>query len=145
MKKETRSNGMVELTAADGRVLRRIGSDPYSDIKKVVVAADRVAEWEEVAAADIPPHTKAEYDAKVAELVRGRYSESEEFAIQRKMINAMLPRTAALSEDGAAEAEDAEKAVAEYSEYNGYVERCKAEAPEAIAEDRRRREEEAGI
>lgn len=140
MRQKTINNKLVMLTASEGCVLRRKGGDPHSEIRNVAVTTADLDNWEEVPVADIPPYTKAEYDAKVAELVRSRYSESEEFALQRKMLNAMLPQP--LSEDGDTEPFDAEKAMAEYAQYNTYVEQCKTNAPRAIAEDKARREAE---
>lgn len=130
---------MWQLDTDADHILHRIGSDDYTAIRHTMVKDPEA--WEELAVADIPPYTKAEYDAKVNELVRLRYSESEEFAIQRKMLNAILPQPAVLSEDVIVEVDDAEKAIEEYAEYNVYVEQCKLDAPEAIAEDKARREE----
>lgn len=79
----------------------------------------------EVAVTDIPPYTKSEYDAKVAELVREKYTADEEFALQRKMINAVMPPDT-ISADGSAS-----KALEEYQAYNTYVQGCKARAKDA--------------
>lgn len=135
MKQKTINNKLVMLTASEDHVLRRKGGDPHSDIRNVTVTTADLDNWEEIPEADIPPYTKAEYDAKVAEMVRQRYSESEEFAIQRKVINSMLsPMTLS--------ADSAEKVMSEYAEYNNYVEQCKLDAPTAIAEEEARQEEE---
>lgn len=124
-----KSNGLVELSTDNGYVLHRIGSEDYPPIRRIMTTTP--GDWEEVAVNDIPPYTKTEYDAKAAELVRKKYSADEEFALQRKMINATQPCPAALSEDAAA------KAAREYAEYNAYVEQCKAEArrPELYRKD----------
>lgn len=129
---------MWSLVASPGHVLHRIGSDDYS-IRRTMVMPEDVDLYEEVAVADIPPYTEAEYAAKVSELVHERYSLDDEAAIMRKMLNAMLPQPAALA-DG--EPFDSEKALAEYAEYNAYAEQCKAAAPAAIAEDKARQEAE---
>lgn len=125
--------GSVTLIIADSGYIHRLGTDTY--VKSVVMLPDESADdYEEVA--ERPAYTKAEYDAKVAEMVRERYSESEEFALQRKMLNAMLnPEPMTLEKDGEAQEP---KAVSEYREYNEYVERCKVDAPAAIAEARER-------
>lgn len=136
MRQKTINNNLIMLTASEGCVLRRKGGDPHSEIRNATVTIADLDNWEDVPVADIPPYTKAEYDAKVAELVRSRYSESEEFALQRKMLNAMLPQPATLSDDSDTEPFNAEKAMAEYTEYNTYVEQCKLSAPAAIAEDK---------
>lgn len=135
MKQKTINNKLVMLTASEGHVLRRKGGDLHSDIRNATVTTADLDNWEEIPEADIPPYTKAEYDAKVAEMVRQRYSESEEFAIQRKVINSMLsPMTLS--------ADSAEKIMSEYAEYNNYVEQCKLDAPKTIAEEKARQEEE---
>ena len=84
--------GLVSLQAEEGYLLRRIGADPHTTITRTTVKADQLAQWEEVPAGQVPVYTKAEYDAKVSEMVRQRYSADEEFAIQRKLIGAMLNR-----------------------------------------------------
>lgn len=120
MIQEKRIGSLTQLTATYG-YLHKIGTDTYA--KSLVLAKDdSPAMYEEVD--EIPPYTKAEYDAKVAEMVRERYSESEEFAIQRKVINSLLsPMTLS--------AEVAEGVMAEYAEYNNYVEGCKVRAKES--------------
>ena len=139
MRQKTINNKLVMLTASEGCVLRRKGGDPHSEIRNATVSTADLDNWEEVHVADIPPYTQAEYNAKVEELIRGRYSASDEFAIQGKMINAMLPQPAMLADEDAV-LFNAEKAIAEYTEYNTYAEQCKAEAPERIAQDKARQE-----
>lgn len=140
MQKTYRENiNMWALDTDADHILHRIGSKDYSEIRHTIVKDPE--EWEEIAVADIPPYTEAEYKAKVEELIRERYSASDEFAIQRKMLNAMLPQLAILSDEDAGQF-NAEKAIAEYTEYNAYAEQCKADAPDAIAEDKARREAE---
>lgn len=130
---------MWQLDTDADHILHRIGSEDYTEIRHTIVKDPDA--WEEVAVTDIPPYTKSEYDAKVAELVREKYTADEEFALHRKMFNAMLPQAAALSDDAVAEA-DAEKAMEEYAEYNAYVEQCKLDAPAVIAEDKERAKSE---
>jgi len=96
--------------------VHKIGTDTY--FKKGIIA-DSIDNYEEVD--EMPAYTKSEYDAKVAELVREKYTESEEFALQRKAINAAFS-PATLS------AESSQAALSEYAEYNAYVERCKLRA-----------------
>jgi len=117
-----------QVFSTDDKYVHRLGTDSYFR-RSTTLPTDTVDDFEEVD--ELPAYTKAEYDAKVAELVRRKYSESEEFAIQRKMLNTLLsPMT--LSEDAA------ENAVSEYAEYNEYVERCKADAPAAVVADKER-------
>lgn len=113
-----------------GKTIHRIGSDAYGS-KITLLNGDTASSFEEVD--EVPRYTKAEYDAKVAELVRRRYTDNEEFALQRKMLNTLLS-PATLSEDAAESAAD------EYAEYNAYVEQCKVRAPQVLIEDIEARE-----
>lgn len=120
---QKKSNNMVEITAEGENILHRIGSENYPEIRRIITP--NPAEWEEIAVTDIPLYTKAEYDAKVAELVREKYTADEEFALQRKMLNVIMsPDT--ISADGSAS-----KALEEYQAYNTYVQECKARAKDA--------------
>ena len=127
MEKTFKENlNMWALATDENHILHRIDNVDYPTIRRTIVKAEDVDKYEEIANEDIPPYTKAEYDKKVAELVRERYGENEEFAIQRKIINAMMsPET--VSEEGASN-----KALEEYQAYNLYVMDCKqrAKAPE---------------
>lgn len=105
--------GLVSLTADPGMALHREDSDQYHG--EITVPAADVPLYTEVSCADIPAFTKADYERKVAELVRERYNESEEFAIQRKFINTLG-------------GEPSDGAVEEYNAYNDYVEQCKVRA-----------------
>ena len=107
-----------EVYSTDGKIVHRVGTDIYFTRGMVFPATDVKANFEEVDA--FPPYTKAEYDAKVAELVRERYTDSEEFALQRKAINAAFA-PASLPADNA-------NAMDEYAAYNAYVEKCKTRA-----------------
>lgn len=118
-----KSNNLVELSTDSEHILHRIGSEDYSEIRKIMTP--NPSEWEEIAVSDIPPYTKAEYDNKVAELVREKYTADEEFALQRKMLNAVMsPET--ISADGSAG-----RAIDEYQAYNAYVQGCKQRAKDA--------------
>lgn len=120
-----KTNGRVEISTDSAHILHRIGSDDYSPIRRASIPTKDLQNWEELAVADIPPYTKAEYDAKVAELVREKYTADEEFALQRKMLNAVMsPDT--ISADGSAS-----KALEEYQAYNTYVQECKQRAKDA--------------
>lgn len=93
-------------TDSDEFILHRIGSDSYSHIHHAVVPSADIDNWEEIAIADIPSYTQADYKAKVVELIRQRYSIDEEIAILRQR--------------------DAKPE--EFAAYNTYAEECKAEA-----------------
>lgn len=112
-----------EVSSTEGNALHRIGSDVY--FKRATVLPDDTADdFEETD--DVPPYTTAEYEAKVAALVRERYTADEEFALQRKMLNTLLSPMPLSDADAAGIAE-------EYARYNEYVELCKAEAPAKLA------------
>lgn len=122
--------GLVSLQAEEGYLLRRIGAEPHTTITRTTVKADQLAQWEEVPAGQVPVYTKAEYDAKVSEMVRQRYSADEEFAIQRKLIGAMLNPTAmSIGED---DQPSTPGAIEEFNAYNTYVEQCKARAKDHV-------------
>lgn len=118
------SINMWALDADAGHILHRVGSDDYTEMRHCMTGSP--SEWEEVALTDIPLYTKAQYDAKVAELVHERYTADEESALHRKMINAIMS-PATVSEEGAAD-----KALEEYEAYNAYVQGCKARAKELL-------------
>lgn len=138
----------IDMWALDtdaSHILHRIGADDYTEIRHTHVKPSELDAWEELAVEDIPPYTKAEYDAKVNELVRRRYSESEEFAIQRKLLNVILspqPLIADADTEAGTELTDGGNATEEYAAYNAYVEQCKADAPAAIAREKAAREAE---
>lgn len=102
-----------QVFSTEGKAVRRLGTDVYFK-RGTTLPTDTVEDFEEVD--EEPAYTKAEYDAKVAELVRERYTESEEFAIQRKAINAAFSPSPTDSDS---------KALEEYRAYNAYVEECK--------------------
>lgn len=93
-------------TDGDGFILHRIGSDSYSHIHHAVVPSADIDNWEEIAIADIPSYTQADYKAKVIELIRQRYSIDDETAILRQR----------------------DTKPEEFAAYNTYAEECKAEA-----------------
>lgn len=114
--------GLVSLTADPGMALHREGSELYHS--EITVPKADVPRYTEVDRSEIPAFTKAQYDAKVAELVRERYSESEEFAILRKYLTAIAKG----KPEGPAELAEVYPAVAEYIAYNDFVEACKVDA-----------------
>lgn len=122
-----------QIVATEG-YLHKTGSAEYPAIRRAILMPGQTIDlYEEVM--ELPTYTKAEYDAKVSELIRQRYSIDEEFALQRKMLDAMLnPQPATLDENGEAIAEP--KAVSEYRAYTAYAEQCKLDAPAAIIADR---------
>ncbi len=104
----------IELSSDNGYI-HKTGTEIY--FKKGIIT-DSVDNYEEVS--EMPEYTKQEYDAKVAELVREKYTENEEFALQRKAINAAFSTSTLSADDNSA--------LNEYFAYNSYVEDCKMRA-----------------
>ena len=122
------ATGMYHLTAAEGHILHETGSDDYPRLHNA--STPTPDEWEELTEENVPPYTQSEYREKVKQLVAERYDVPEELALQRKMFAAVMPSAATLDEADEADgsAIDPEKAMAEFAEYNAYVEACKAKA-----------------
>lgn len=99
-----------EISSDASHIIHRIGDEDYPILRRAIVADPE--EWEEVAVADIPPYTTAEYNAKVAELIHERYDADKEMSL----INNMM------------EAEPTEAHKAEYSAYQAYRAECKLKA-----------------
>lgn len=98
----------ITLIESDG-FLHLKGNPDYPEMHGCPLADGKTADdYEELDA--LPAYTKAEYDAKVEELIRARYTASEVEGIYRKV----------LSGD--------EKAKGELEVFNAYAEQCKAEA-----------------
>lgn len=128
-----------EITSTEGRIIHRLGTDIYFRTA-TTIKGDTADMFEEVD--EIPPYTKAERDAKIAQMVRDRYTASEESGIQRKMLNLML-NPQLLDEEG--DSGDAMRYMEEFNAYNQFVEQCKAEAHDALLADiQKRREKELG-
>jgi hypothetical protein len=103
-------------TDAD-HILHRVGSDDYTPIRHTT-AKDPDA-WEEIAVADIPPYNEAEYKARVEELIRERYTASDEFAL----INNVMANVT-------------EKRQSEYAAYQAYREDCKVRARAILSDSK---------
>ncbi len=103
-------------TDAD-HILHRVGSDDYTPIRHTT-AKDPDA-WEEIAVADIPPYNEAEYKATVEELIRERYTASDEFAL----INNVMANVT-------------EKRQSEYAAYQAYREDCKVRARAILSDSK---------
>lgn len=101
--------GMWQLDTDQGHILHKVGSDDYTEIRHTMVKDPDA--WEEIAVADIPPYTKAEYKAKIVELIRQRYDQDDENGILRQR----------------------DTKPDEFAEYDAYVEQCKAEARQSLA------------
>ena len=114
---------VTELVADPGKWLHKTGTDTY--VPKAPVPTADIDKWEEVD--DRPAYTKEEYEAEVARLVRERYTADEEFALQRKAINAAFSPAPATTDSTSLE---------EYAAYNAYVEQCKSTAKESLSAGR---------
>ena len=123
--------GFVELEAAEGCMLRRVGECGRGvTVKGVTVAPDMANEWEEVSLDEALPYSEMEYRQEVVGRIRGRYSPDEESAILRKAVALVVcPATMASNEE-----EDArnEEILREFTEYNAFAEACKAGAREDL-------------
>lgn len=119
--KQTKIGNLTKLTATEG-LIHKIGTEDYVT-SIIMLPTDTLEMYEEVA--EKPAYTKEQYDDKVAELVREKYTESEEFAIQRKAINAAFSPSVA----------EAETDMSEFTEYNDFVEECKVRAREVLTEE----------
>lgn len=98
------SVGLWELSTDADHILHRIDSDNYTENRRIIVIDPDV--WEEVAVADMPLYTQAEYKDKIVSLVREKYDLDDECAILRQ--RDVKPE--------------------EFEEYYAYVEQCKQTA-----------------
>lgn len=92
-----------EIYSTEGKMLHKIGTDFYFK-RAIAKNTDAVEMYEEVD--EMPKYTYKEYSEKVDELVREKYSLSQELAILRQR----------------------DEKIAEYEEYYRYAEECKERA-----------------
>lgn len=112
---------LTEIYATQG-YLHRKDTQNYDAIKRrILLPAESPQDYEEVM--ELPKYTREEYETTVNQLIRQRYSDSEEYAIQRKAMNLLLNPQAIDEEDTGIPA-----AVAEFQAYNAYAEQCKTQA-----------------
>lgn len=107
---------MWQLTVDADHILHKVGYENYDEIRRIMVRPTDVEMYEEVAVADIPPYTEAEYKAKVEELIRERYSASDEFALINNMMS-----------------EGTVKRKREYAAYQDFREECKSRAKQLLS------------
>lgn len=98
-----------QVFSTEGKFVHRIGTDTYFR-RGTLLKNDTVDDFEEVD--EIPPYTQADYEEKVNELIRARYSVSQELAILRQR----------------------DTKPDEFDDYNTFAERCKAEARQTLAQ-----------
>lgn len=111
---KNRANGYKEISTDQEHILHIIGNAEYPIVRTAIVADP--SKWEEIPLADIPPYTEDEYDAKVDELIRQKYTASQEFALINNVLANVTP-----------------KRQAEYAEYQTYREWCKKQAKEILS------------
>ena len=131
-------NGFVAIDTDENHIIHRKGDKEYPELRHAMVKADQTGRWEELTVAEAHERTEAArreeaYTEEVKRLIAERYSQDEELAIQRKFAAAMyrsMNPTAVLSADDEASADtiDYDAAIAEFGEYNAYVEQCKTTA-----------------
>lgn len=109
MNKTQKANGLWAIDTDADHILHRIGSDDYSVIRHAMVKNPN--DWEEIAVADIPPYTKAQYDAEVERLIAERYSHGKEIEVNRE-------------HDSKPE---------RFAEYLAYIDHCKQQAKANLA------------
>ena len=112
-----KTGGLVEISTDAAHILHRIGSEDYTEVRRVTVRREDAGQWEEMPMGDIPPYTEAEYNSKVTELIRLRYSMDDEFAL----INNVMANATKKRQD-------------EYAAYQEYRVECKARAKEILSD-----------
>lgn len=100
-----------EVTSTNGRLIHRLGTDTYFR-RSTVLSTDTVEDFEEVDRA--PAYTTSEYEARVSELIRGRYTLDAELAILRQR-------------DSKPE---------EFAAYNNFADECKSRARAELGGER---------
>lgn len=97
-----------ELIATEG-YLHKKGDESYNECKRrILLPTENPSDYEEVM--ELPKYTRDEYETKVSELIRERYSLNEELATLRQR----------------------DTKPEKYSEYDAYAEQCKVRAKEEL-------------
>lgn len=117
MKTIPKSDTLVEIIAEQqGTVLHRVSTDKYLEGRKTTAPKADAADYDERIK---PPYTKGQYDAKVASLIREKYTADEEAALKSKLLAAILhPDAAVINDDGQP------KAVSQFDAFLAYREEC---------------------
>lgn len=122
--------GMWRLRCDDGHTLHDSRCAEVTLMRDVHVKPEDVEHYEELPVDAIPAYTKAEYDAKVAELIRQRYSVDEEEAIKSKLLYSLLhPEAVTLDETG--DSPQPPKEVAQFEEFYAWRLHCLEQAKDA--------------
>lgn len=100
-----------------------------------------LSEVEEVEKQDLLAYSRAEYEAKVTELIRERYTLDQELAIMRKMkALEMMPSVMAADDSGTGSAR-ADEIETEFINYNTWAEECKILAKEILTAQKLKKNE----
>lgn len=119
--------GMWRLRCDNGHTLHDSRCAEVTLMRDVHVKPEDVEHYVELPVDAIPAYTKAEYDAKVAGLIRERYSADEEEAIKSKLLYALLhPEAATLDETG--DGTQPPKEVAQFEEFYAWRLHCLEQA-----------------
>lgn len=117
---------------AEGMKVRRRGSAESGWSRMSLLPGETTGDFEEIEPQEEPPYSEEERKARIVALIRERYDESDEFALQRKMLAAMLhPEVMTLDECNCTETQTP-SVVEEFETYNAFVEECKARATSAL-------------
>lgn len=118
----------------EGMKVRRRGTTDGCWSRMSALPGETADDFEEVEPGAEPPYSEEERKARIVALIRERYDESDEFALQRKMLAAMLhPEAMTLDECDGTETQTP-SVVEEFEAYNAFVEECKARATAALGE-----------
>lgn len=104
------SGGKVEIWTDAAHVIRKIGDNTPTQIRRRRVNVSELDEWEEVAAEAVPQYSHEEYCREVERLIALRYSHGREIEVNRER----------------------ESKPERFAEYMAYVEQCKVEAVENL-------------
>lgn len=122
------------ITSTEGKWIHRLGTEQYFR-RATALPADTPADFEET---DAPPaYTEAEYEERVEQLIRQRYTASQELAlINNAMLSLAMPAALAVSGD------ETERHRSEYAQYQLFRQQCKRQAKEELSSPKQGQEED---
>lgn len=104
------SGGKVEIWTDAAHVIRKIGDNTPTQIRRRRVNVSELDEWEEVAVDALPAYSREEYCREVERLIALRYSHGREIEVNRER----------------------ESKPERFAEYMAYVDQCKVVAVENL-------------
>lgn len=107
------SGGKVEIWTDAAHVIRKIGDNTPTQIRRRRVNVSELDEWEEVAAEAVPQYSHEEYCREVERLIALRYSHGREIEVNRER----------------------DEKPERFAEYMAYVTACKVQAKELLTGD----------